>query len=225
MSAAAEIPPEFDSVDLFRLFAEQFPCTIFLNMGGRVVYVNPHGVEASGYSREEILSESFDFRCLIAPESRELLDANFRYVKRVLPIVPGKGPVTSHDFEELLTATFVQLMSQPDSRDFMNMMVNEASGADPYFSAKVDRFYNELAGMFAAYIKTIQQEGLIEKRDPRIQAYLIMGALKEIFVQWAKGGKFEDLKSLIHEAACFIVNGVSGNQSGQSLEKAKAIHN
>jgi AcrR family transcriptional regulator len=137
----------------------------------------------------------------------QLLDTNFRYIKRVLPSLSGKGPTSASELETILTATFLQLMSQPDSRAFMNMMVNLSGGADPYFSQKIEEFYHELARVFAAYIRRIQDEGVIARRDPLALSYLIQGALREVFIQWARGGKFNDLKSLMHEAASFIVYG------------------
>ena len=48
-------------------FTEQSPNMIFINKGGRVVYVNKRCVADMGYSREEFYAPDFDFMALIAP--------------------------------------------------------------------------------------------------------------------------------------------------------------
>ena len=44
----------------FQTFTEQSPNMIFINQGGRVVYVNKRCVEAMGYSRDEFYAPEFD---------------------------------------------------------------------------------------------------------------------------------------------------------------------
>ena len=51
---------------------------IFINQGGRVVYVNKRCAETMGYSRDEFYAPEFDFISLIAPESVDLIRANFK---------------------------------------------------------------------------------------------------------------------------------------------------
>ncbi|MCK5205172.1 MAG: PAS domain S-box protein, partial [Desulfobacterales bacterium] len=61
-----------------RTFTEQSPNMIFINKGGRVVYVNKRCVEDMGYSREEFYAPDFDFMALIAPESVDLIRSNLK---------------------------------------------------------------------------------------------------------------------------------------------------
>ena len=144
----------------------------------------------------------------------QLLETNFRFVKRVLPSLSDRGPVSAAELETLLTATFLRLMSEPDSRDFLAMMVNISGGADPFFSEKIEQFNREVAELFAAHIRRIQDQGVMEKRNPLALAYLILGALREIFIQWARGGRFDDLQSLTHDAASFIAHGARARGDG-----------
>ena len=72
-ASAASIKPEYG----FRTFTEQSPNMIFINKGGRVVYVNKRCIEVMGYSREEFYTPDFDFMALIAPESVNLVRSNF----------------------------------------------------------------------------------------------------------------------------------------------------
>jgi PAS domain S-box-containing protein len=71
---AASIKPKYG----FRTFTEQSPNMIFINKGGRIVYVNKRCVEEMGYSREEFYAPDFDFMALIAPESVDLIRSNFQ---------------------------------------------------------------------------------------------------------------------------------------------------
>jgi PAS domain S-box-containing protein len=62
----------------FKTFTEQSPNMIFINKMGTIVYANKKCEEIMGYTREEIQSPDFDFMGLIAPESVDLVKANFR---------------------------------------------------------------------------------------------------------------------------------------------------
>jgi PAS domain S-box-containing protein len=61
-----------ESETKFRTLAEQSPNIIFIYQGDRVVYANERCAEVMAYSREELLSDEFDFLSLVAPNSREL---------------------------------------------------------------------------------------------------------------------------------------------------------
>jgi len=61
----------------FQIITEQSPNMIFINSGGRVVYVNKRCTDEMGYSKAEICSPDFDFMTLIAPESVERVRSNF----------------------------------------------------------------------------------------------------------------------------------------------------
>ena len=61
----------------FQTFTEQSPNMIFINKGGRVVYVNRRCSQVMGYSSEELCAPDFDFMTLIAPESVDLVGSNF----------------------------------------------------------------------------------------------------------------------------------------------------
>jgi len=66
-----------ESEEKFRSLAEQSPNMIFINKRGKVIYVNKKCEEIMGYRREELCSDDFDFRILIAPESMGLVNDNF----------------------------------------------------------------------------------------------------------------------------------------------------
>jgi PAS domain S-box-containing protein/excisionase family DNA binding protein len=66
-----------ESEDKFRTLAEESPNMIFINQGERVVYANKESEKVTGYAREEFYAPDFDFLCLIAPASQELINRNF----------------------------------------------------------------------------------------------------------------------------------------------------
>ncbi|MFQ6083496.1 MAG: PAS domain S-box protein, partial [Candidatus Aminicenantia bacterium] len=71
-----------ESEEKFKSLAEQSPNMIFINKKGGIVYANKKGEEIMGYKREEFYSPDFDFLTLIAPESIDLVKANFsRHMK------------------------------------------------------------------------------------------------------------------------------------------------
>ena len=57
-----------ESEEHFRTLAEESPNMIFINQGGRIVYVNKKSTDIVGYSREEFYSPFFNFLTLSSPE-------------------------------------------------------------------------------------------------------------------------------------------------------------
>jgi len=99
-----------DSEEKFRNLAEQSPNMIFINRGGRVVYANRMCEEVTGFSREEIGSPDFSFLVLIAPESKEIIEANFGKHMRGEDISPYGFTLltkTGTRIEALLTAKLI----------------------------------------------------------------------------------------------------------------------
>ena len=66
-----------ESEKKFRTLAEQSPDMIFINKGGRVVYVNESSEKALGYTAEEFCAADFDFLSLIAPKDRDTVKGSF----------------------------------------------------------------------------------------------------------------------------------------------------
>ncbi len=67
-----------ESEEKFRTVAEQSPNMIFINKGGKVVYVNQECEQMMGYKRDEFYAPEFDFLTLIAPESVETVRSSFK---------------------------------------------------------------------------------------------------------------------------------------------------
>lgn len=89
--------PALAAQDQFAVLAEQSPCMIFINSGGRVVFANLLAEQTMGYSREDFYAADFDFRCLIAPESRELVGNAFRKHMTGEEVVPYEYNLLTRD--------------------------------------------------------------------------------------------------------------------------------
>ena len=67
-----------ESEKIFRTLTVSSPNMIFINQGGRIVYVNRRCLEMMGYSQDELYDPHFDFMRLIAPEYWESIRDRFR---------------------------------------------------------------------------------------------------------------------------------------------------
>ena len=65
-----------ESEEKFRSLSEQSPNMIYINKGGKVVYVNQRCVELMGFTKEEFYAPGFSFLSLIAPEYIPLVKEN-----------------------------------------------------------------------------------------------------------------------------------------------------
>ena len=100
----------------FRNFTEQSPNMIFINQGGTVVYANKKCEEVMGYAREEFLSPDFNFMDLIAPESVELVQANFQRHLNGEEIEPYEYTLISKSnqrIEAIITSRLIRYGGKP----------------------------------------------------------------------------------------------------------------
>jgi two-component system cell cycle sensor histidine kinase/response regulator CckA len=65
-----------ESEEKFRSLSEQSPNMIYINRGGKVVYVNQRCVELMGFSKDEFYAPGFSFLSLIAPEYIPIVKEN-----------------------------------------------------------------------------------------------------------------------------------------------------
>jgi PAS domain S-box-containing protein len=90
-----------ESEEKFRVLSDKSPNMIFINVRGRVVYVNRRSEEVTGYTAEEFYSEDFNFLDLMAPEHRDLLKANFGRHLRGEDIAPYEYALIAKDGSRL----------------------------------------------------------------------------------------------------------------------------
>jgi PAS domain S-box-containing protein len=99
-----------ESEQKFRILAEQSPNMIFINKGGKVVYANRRCEEVMGYKREEFYRSDFDFRMLIAPESREVIEAAFSKHMKGEDVAPYEYSVITKDGKRIVAINSSKLI-------------------------------------------------------------------------------------------------------------------
>ncbi|HYW83287.1 MAG TPA: PAS domain S-box protein, partial [Spirochaetia bacterium] len=67
-----------ESEEKFRSLAEQSPNMIFIFGKGGIMYANRQCELSTGYTREQLYSQGFDFRTLTAPGYESMVEENFR---------------------------------------------------------------------------------------------------------------------------------------------------
>ena len=100
-----------ESEQKFRTLAEQSPNMIFINKMDGVVYANEKCSELLGYKKEEFYSPDFDFMTLIAPESKDVIQANFTQHMQGKDIPPYEYSLITKEgkrVEGLITTKLIQ---------------------------------------------------------------------------------------------------------------------
>ena len=100
----------------FRNFTEQSPNMIFINRGGNIVYANKKCEEVMGYTREEFLAPDFNYMDLIAPESVDLVIANFQRHLNGEEVEPYEYSLLSKSnkkIEAIITSKLIRYQGEP----------------------------------------------------------------------------------------------------------------
>ena len=105
-----------DSEEKFRTLAEHSPNMIFINKAGSIVYVNRKCEEMMGYMKEELLSPEFDFRKLIAPDSRDSAEKALRSHGVGIEVEPFEYSLQTKDgkvIDAIITTKLIQYGGSP----------------------------------------------------------------------------------------------------------------
>ena len=100
----------------FKIITEQSPNMIFINKGGRVVYVNRRCTQEMGYSADELCAPDFDFMSLIAPESVDLVQSNFTKHIQGLEVPPYEYYLTTKQGKKIaaiITTKLIRYQGEP----------------------------------------------------------------------------------------------------------------
>jgi PAS domain S-box-containing protein len=100
-----------ESEEKFRTLAEKSPNMIFINQGGGIVYANEICEEIIGYSRAEFYSPDFDFMRLIAPESVEIIEENYRRHGQGQEVTPCELQLLTKDGNRLYSIYTTRLIT------------------------------------------------------------------------------------------------------------------
>lgn len=112
------------SDDKFRSLAEESPNIIFINKGGRVVYVNTQGEKIMGYTRQEFYSSDFDFMGLISPDSREVVRKNFEMHSKGKEVPPYEYKLLKKDGEEIIAIHTTKLIDYEGEKAILGILTD-----------------------------------------------------------------------------------------------------
>ena len=90
-----------ESEDHFRTLAEKSPNMIFINLAGRIAYVNEACEEIMGYTREEFYDPGFNFMDLIEPEHLPSIQEKFNQHRQGVEIPPYESELVTKDGRKL----------------------------------------------------------------------------------------------------------------------------
>jgi AcrR family transcriptional regulator len=87
------------------------------------------------------------------------------------------------------------------------ILLSDALGVDPAFDRKLLSFFDEIAKLLEGSLVDGQKLKIVAKGDPRLYAYLTMGALREVLVQTvARGASYEE-EDLVEAIFGFLSSG------------------
>jgi AcrR family transcriptional regulator len=77
-------------------------------------------------------------------------------------------------------------------RAMTKILFTDATGIDPAFDRKLGNFYDSMVGLLTETLKDGQKLGIVRDGEPRVLAYLTLGALKELLYQAVTLGLAEE---------------------------------
>jgi hypothetical protein len=72
------------------------------------------------------------------------------------------------------------------------ILLTDAVGVDPQFDRKLASFYDSMVGLLVETLKDGQALGIVRDGEPRVLAYMALGALKELLYQAVTLGLAEE---------------------------------
>jgi len=113
-----------ESEKTFRTLAEQSPDMIFINKGGRVVYVNESSEKALGYTAKEFCVADFDFLSLIDPKDRDTVRGNFAKHMRGEEVKPHEYSLLTQEGESIEVILATRLIDYEGERAILGTITD-----------------------------------------------------------------------------------------------------
>jgi PAS domain S-box-containing protein len=117
-------PKRQASEGTFRSIADYSPNMIFIWTAAHVVYANRMCAEVSGYSQAEQCAPEFDFRRLIAPASRPLVEENLRRHLRGEEVPPCEYQLVTRDGRILYGIHTTKLIEYEGERAILGIITD-----------------------------------------------------------------------------------------------------
>jgi two-component system phosphate regulon sensor histidine kinase PhoR len=125
-----------ESEEKFRNLAEKSPNMIFINQGGRIIYVNQACVDEMGYTRDEFYSPDFSFLNLVAPESEAEIHKRFALHQHGEEVPPYEARLITHDGKRLQAIHSTRLINiggQPAILGIITDVTEQRQAAEALF--------------------------------------------------------------------------------------------
>jgi PAS domain S-box-containing protein len=113
-----------ESEEKFRTVAEQSPNMIFINKGGKIVYVNQKCEEMMGYKRDEFYSPEFDFLTLIEPESIETVRSSFKKHSTGQEVEPYEYSIVNKKGKRIEVINTTKLINYEGARSILGIVTD-----------------------------------------------------------------------------------------------------
>ena len=92
-------------------------------------------------------------------------------------------------------------------RSMTKILFTDAVGIDPAFDRKLFTFYDTVVQLLAESLKDGQALGIVEEGEPRVLAYLTIGALKELLYQAVTLGYSEESADVLTQQMYTFLSG------------------
>jgi AcrR family transcriptional regulator len=133
-------------------------------------------------------------------------------IVRIVPDDP-QSPVVEQVRENIRRIIGTCLME----RSMTKILFTDAVGIDPAFDRKLFTFYDMVVQLLAESLKDGQALGIVDEGEPRVLAYLTIGALKELLYQAVTLGYSEESAEVLTQQMFSFLSGgylrVGGNKS------------
>lgn len=92
-------------------------------------------------------------------------------------------------------------------RSMTKILFTDAVGIDPAFDRKLFAFYDTVVQLLTESLKDGQQLGIVQEGEPRVLAYLTIGALKELLYQAVTLGFAEESAEVLTQQMYSFLSG------------------
>jgi AcrR family transcriptional regulator len=106
-------------------------------------------------------------------------------------------------------------------RAMTKILITDAVGVDPSFDRKLANFYDSMVGLLTESLRDGQMLGIVGDGEPRVLAYLTLGALKELLYQAVTLGLAEEsAEVLTQQIFAFLCEGCLKVDRPKAVPKA-----
>ncbi len=92
-------------------------------------------------------------------------------------------------------------------RTMTKILFTDAMGVDPSFDRRIQSFYDEVVQLLTESLREGQRLGIVGEGEPRVFAYLSLGALKELLYQAVTLGLAEESAEALSEQMLQFLSG------------------